>query len=216
MPEAAATTRTWLELRALDQLGARHRSNHELGDSLAGADGDRRVSQVHKQYFNFAAIVGIHRTGRIDDRKAFFERPTAARAHLALEAGGDFQSDSGRDGGAAHRRNLKPYFNISGEVDPGRMRALVARQRRRRGPHAPQLDNRVHGQLSEVFGPTDGRNAARLGPSTGLAQKAQRPRTNSLTNSPSHSSDHTVIAAFQVRRRARRASRMNSGNIISV
>src|SRR6185437_13864763 len=107
MPEAAAAARTWLKLRDLDQLGLRDRSNHELGDSLAGTNRDRRASQVYKQHFNFTAIVGVDRAGRIDDAKAFFERATAARPHLSLETRRDFQSDSGRHGDAARRSDLK-------------------------------------------------------------------------------------------------------------
>lgn len=61
MPEAAATARTWLKLDNLDQLGPRHGRNDELGDSVAAADRDRRASEIHKQYFNFTAIVGVDR-----------------------------------------------------------------------------------------------------------------------------------------------------------
>jgi hypothetical protein len=48
MPEAAAAARTWVELGDFDQLGPGDGRDHELSDSLARADRDRRASQVHK------------------------------------------------------------------------------------------------------------------------------------------------------------------------
>src|SRR5271156_6276635 len=100
MPEAAAAARTWLKLNDLDQFGLRHGSDYELGDSVAGMNRDRLGPQIHKQYFNFTAIVGVDRPRRIDQRETLFERSSAARPHLSLEARRDFKRDSGRHGDA--------------------------------------------------------------------------------------------------------------------
>src|SRR5215831_7366853 len=97
MPEAAAAARTRSEFGNLDYLGARDGRNDELGDTVAGTDGYWRGAEIHKQYLNFTAIIGVDRAGRIDERQSLVQRASAARAHLPLEADRDFERDTGRD-----------------------------------------------------------------------------------------------------------------------
>ncbi len=66
MPEAATAARTWLKLGDFDQFGPRYGSYYELCDSISGADRDWYAPQIHKQYFNFTAIVRVDRAGRVD------------------------------------------------------------------------------------------------------------------------------------------------------
>src|SRR5207245_4282930 len=97
MAEAAAAARTLLKSRNLDQFGARHRRDYQLRDSLAGLGHHRILTKVDQYYPDLAAVIRVDSSRRIDQRQSLAQRAPAARPHLALEACGNVDRETGRD-----------------------------------------------------------------------------------------------------------------------
>jgi hypothetical protein len=103
------------------------------------------LAEVDQNYLNLAAIVSVDGARRIDQGETFFERPAAARPHLAFEAWRYFEGDSGRHGGTCERGQHKWLIDGGEQIQPGGVLAVIARGS---STQASKLDDRDYHQMS--------------------------------------------------------------------
>ena len=100
----------------------------ELGDPVAAVEHDRlpRV-EVDERHLDLAAVAGVDRAGRVDQRHAVLHREPGPRVHEGGVPLGQRDRDAGREQHALPRRAL----GVDGgdEVDAGVARVRVRRQR---------------------------------------------------------------------------------------
>src|SRR5215467_8290958 len=94
---------------------------------------------------NFAAVIGVDRARGIEHRDAVMQCEPRPRPDLALNPCGQREGKPGRDCGAPTRRDddRRAGGHRGDEVEPGRVRALIGRERQIGGvrePHDPNFD----------------------------------------------------------------------------
>ena len=98
MAKAAAAARRLVEgVHGLPfhVLTARH---DELRDTAATVDRERRIGEVGEDDTDLSAVIGVDRSGRVQDGEAVLDGQPAAWADLRLTAGWEFDADPGGDG----------------------------------------------------------------------------------------------------------------------
>src|SRR5580700_5072762 len=68
--EAAGAARRGIEVEGLDDVGADDRRDHQLGYSFPARNGERRAAEIDQDHHDLAAIVGVDRARRIEQRDA--------------------------------------------------------------------------------------------------------------------------------------------------
>ena len=87
-PESSAPPRGPRQLAELDEVGALEAREDKLGDPLAPRDPDPGRSLVHQDDPEFAAIVGVDRSGGVREGDTVAEGEPGAGPDLAFEVGG--------------------------------------------------------------------------------------------------------------------------------
>src|SRR5882672_9627025 len=121
MTEAAFAPAAILEPPGLNNLHPDDWSEDDLRNTVAGLDGQGFTAKVNHDHAKFAAIVGVDRTGRINQGQPFAQGAATSRTHLTLEAARDFNRDSGRDGGALQWLQNLIVVNVRHQIDSGCM-----------------------------------------------------------------------------------------------
>src|SRR3984957_14854490 len=65
-----------------NQFGLDYLCDHHLCDALAAPDRERRLAMIDQEHADLAAIVGVHRAGRVQHRYAVLGRQTRAGPNL--------------------------------------------------------------------------------------------------------------------------------------
>jgi hypothetical protein len=74
-----------------------HRRDHQLSDPISSPDTDGRLAQVDGDYTDFAPIIGIDGTWRVNQAEPFTQGPSGTRPNLALVTGRDLNCKTGWD-----------------------------------------------------------------------------------------------------------------------
>jgi len=72
-------------------------SDDQLGDPIAAIDGEGFGAMVNEEHTELASIVGVDGAGRVQHCDTVFGGEAAAGANLALVAGGEGDTEAGRD-----------------------------------------------------------------------------------------------------------------------
>ena len=126
--ESARTSRGIGQNRDGLKIRAGHRRKDDLRDSVPAPDFERLAAEIAENDFDFPAIVGIDRSGRIDAGDSVSEREPGPRADLSLEALGNREHEAGRNGGPLARCQNDRWIHSGVKVAAGRAVARVARQ----------------------------------------------------------------------------------------
>jgi len=121
---------------------------HELGDAVAPADGERLLTKIDQADFDFAPIIRINSARGIDNRDAMLDCQTGTGPHLEFKAVWQGGGKAGRNEG--YSVGLENQFSLKGggNIHACRLRRGVFREgkitfRRRQEP--AELDsNCVH------------------------------------------------------------------------
>jgi hypothetical protein len=117
MTESAFATRTAVENFGLDDSRMRNRRDHKLRDTLAWANGNRRLPEINQYNHDLAAIIGIYGAGRVDQRQTLRERSPTARTHLALESGWNFDRNPRGNRAPGERLQNNGGVEVGGEIE---------------------------------------------------------------------------------------------------
>src|SRR6516165_10087918 len=104
---------------------------HQLCNARAALHRERVMAEIRKDYMNFAAVIGVDRARRIEHRDAVVQCEPRPRPDLALNPCGQREGEPGRDRGAPTRRDEdgRTGGHRGEEVEPGRVRAVIGRER---------------------------------------------------------------------------------------
>src|SRR6185437_8998075 len=127
-------------------------AHDELGDARAARHRKRLPSVVNEQNPDFAAIIGVDGSRRVEHGDALFQRQPRARPDLALEARRQFDRESGRDQRPlARRQDARGVVRHGGdEVQARGVFGLAARRRQTLGMRQPPEFDSDHFELSNL------------------------------------------------------------------
>jgi hypothetical protein len=127
---------------------------------------ERLGAEIDENDVEFPAVIGVERAGSIEYRDAEMQRESGAGPDLPLYSRREREGETSWDGGAAAGHDDCWYWRVCGycghEVEPGRVRALIGRERQVGGvrqPHNPHLefDHVSHGITSIAAAKTNAR-----------------------------------------------------------
>jgi hypothetical protein len=109
-------------------LNARDRGDDELGDTLERRDLNRDRAEVDEQDAHFPSVIRVDGARRVEHRQAVPQGEAGARAHLSLEAVGQFEPQPCRNQPAL--TGFEPDGLLQGgtQIEPGGPTRLIARQ----------------------------------------------------------------------------------------
>src|SRR6516225_3379789 len=161
---------------------------HQLCYARAALHRKGVMAEIRKDYMSFAAVIGVERARGIEHGDAVVQCEPGARPDLALNPCGQRERKPGRDCGAAARRDDDGGAgrHRGDEVEPGRVRALIGRERQVGGvrePHDPNFDF-----------------AHRLAPASVSAMRAMSARATSSFDCGGHDSTPCAVTRCTVLR----------------
>jgi hypothetical protein len=127
MTEPAIAPTAVIEPLDLDNLCAGNGRDDQLCDAFAGTHRQKSLAEVDEQDFDLSAIIGVDRSRRVHQAKAFIQRASAAGPHLPFEAGWYFDGDSGRHSSTFEWFEVNRLIDDSKQIQAGRMRGMVTR-----------------------------------------------------------------------------------------
>ena len=104
--EAAGAAVGFGELSDLRQGDLGELADHHLRDAIARTDGEVVAAEVEEDHLDFAAVVRVHRAGRVRYRDMVLGCPAAAGANLRLISGRQFNGEPGGDDRPGERFDL--------------------------------------------------------------------------------------------------------------